>query len=60
MYNNGFKNPKEGSPRVRRASFRSATIPAKVGDAADVPPMETGWPDKIILKRRASRINFSI
>lgn len=39
-YNQGFKNPRDGSPRERLKSFNKLMTEAKVGAAADVPPTE--------------------
>ena len=49
-YRKGFKNPKDGRPASRRASFNKATNPAKVGHAAEVPPMRADVPLRKILK----------
>ena len=38
---------------ARRAEFRWETIEAKVGEAAEVPPMETGSPERKMRKRSA-------
>ena len=43
-YINGFKNPNGGNPFERRASFSRLTIPAKVGEDADVPPISPDSP----------------
>lgn len=43
-YNIGFRKPKVGFPAAIVASFRSATIPAKVGAEAEVPLMSAGSP----------------
>ena len=53
VYNKGFKKPKDGKPAFRRASFNKATIPVKVGDEAEVPPMRNGCPARKILKLSA-------
>ena len=52
-YNQGFKNPSGESPLERRASFNRLTIDAKVGVAAEVPPMRIACPCKNILKLSA-------
>jgi hypothetical protein len=39
-YIKGFKKPRGGFPAAIRASFRRATIPAKVGEDAEVPPIK--------------------
>jgi hypothetical protein len=43
-YKRGFKNPRGGRPLRRRASFQRATMPAKAGDEAEVPPIRIGLP----------------
>ena len=48
-----MRKPKVGRPFSIRASFKRATIPAKVGEAAEVPPIETARPDRKILKKSA-------
>lgn len=42
----GFRKPSDGLPALMRASFRSETIPAKAGDAADVPSAKATLPLK--------------
>ena len=37
----------------RRAELRRETMEAKVGEAAEVPPMETGSPERKMRKRSA-------
>jgi len=44
VYKRGFKNPSGGRPWARRASFRRATKAAKVGEDAEVPPIDLATP----------------
>lgn len=50
-YSKGFKKPRGGKLCDKRTSFRRDTIPAKVGDDAEVPPMWIGVPLTKIRKR---------
>jgi hypothetical protein len=43
-YNIGLRKPSGGFPAAIDASFRSATIPAKVGVEADVPLISPASP----------------
>ena len=43
-YTSGFKNPSGGRPLDSRAELSSETMPANVGEDADVPPMRAGRP----------------
>ena len=52
-YRNGFRKPSDGRPAERRALLRRLMKPAKVGAAADVPPMRPDSPPTKILKRSA-------
>lgn len=52
VYNSGLRKPRVGSPFASLASFRSATMPAKVGADAEVPPIEMMCPFQNIRKRR--------
>jgi hypothetical protein len=45
-YNIGLRKPNGAFPAAMFASFRSATMPAKVGAAADVPLMSPARPWK--------------
>jgi len=45
-YNIGLRKPSGDFPAAILASFRSATIPAKAGAAADVPLISPAWPWK--------------
>lgn len=49
-YNIGLRKPSGGFPSAMELSFRSATMPAKAGAAADVPPISTGWPLRMMAK----------
>lgn len=51
LYKRGFKNPSGDKSAEMRASFRRETIPAKVGVAAEVPPMEMGEPERKMRKK---------
>lgn len=51
LYRKGFRKPSDGCPLARRASFRRATKPANAGEEADVPPINTGRPERMIRKR---------
>ena len=52
-YRKGLRNPSGALPAERRAELSRETMPAKVGAAAEVPPMETASPERKILKRSA-------
>ena len=43
-YRKGFRNPMGALPCCIRASFKRATMPAKAGVEADVPPTDSTWP----------------
>ena len=43
-YKAGFKNPKGGFPFEVRTSLSKATIAAKVGELAEVPPTDSTRP----------------
>jgi len=50
LYKKGFRNPRAGSPRDSRASLRKDTKDAKVGEAAEVPPVNAFFPFNTIKK----------
>lgn len=52
-YTSGFRNPSGGRPFSRRAAFRRETMPVNVGAAAEVPPIDTGRPERKTRKRSA-------
>lgn len=43
-YRKGFKKPSGGRLLDSRTSFNKLTNPAKVGEDAEVPPINPGWP----------------
>ena len=52
-YTSGLRNPSGGRGAARRAELSRETMPANVGAAAEVPPIETARPERKILKRSA-------
>lgn len=46
LYRKGFKKPRVGKPFESLASLSNATIPANVGDEAEVPPILRGTPER--------------
>ncbi len=50
LYNSGFRNPSTGFPALRRWSLASATMLAKVGLDALVPPTRKSCPATLTTK----------